>query len=113
MALFAQVTPPFVAGSPDSPVLPVPPPPGSGWPHGGEEPDTIQTQRFELRVSKAFLRILDFLVGKEIASSRADIVRRAVALYALARKNQEEGLKIAFVSLGDSNQVIVKDIISI
>lgn len=68
------------------------------------------TERFELRVTRKFLEALDHLSDSE-GLSRADIVRRAVGLYARARMEAESGRMVAFATLRDDNTVEVKDLI--
>ncbi|MFM8524747.1 MAG: ribbon-helix-helix protein, CopG family [Cyanobacteriota bacterium] len=55
----------------------------------------MKTERLALRVSDAFLEGLDELVEAE-GLSRAEVVRRAVALLAFARKEAREGRRMGF-----------------
>jgi predicted transcriptional regulator len=55
----------------------------------------MKTERLALRVSDAFLEGLDQLAEAE-GLSRAEVVRRAVALLAFAKKEEQEGRRMGF-----------------
>lgn len=55
----------------------------------------MKTERLALRVSDAFLEGLDALAEAE-GLSRAEVVRRGVALLAFARKEAEQGRRMGF-----------------
>lgn len=55
----------------------------------------MKTERLALRVSDAFLEGLDQLAEAE-GLSRAEVVRRAVALLAFAKKEELEGRRMGF-----------------
>ena len=55
----------------------------------------MKTERLALRVSEAFLEGLDQLAEAE-GLSRAEVVRRAVALLAFAKKEEQEGRRMGF-----------------
>ena len=56
---------------------------------------TMKTERLALRVSDSFLEGLDQLAEAE-GLSRAEVVRRAVALLAFAKKEKQEGRSMGF-----------------
>lgn len=55
----------------------------------------MKSERLALRVSDAFLEGLDELAAAE-GLSRAEVVRRAVALLAFAHKEAQEGRRMGF-----------------
>jgi predicted transcriptional regulator len=67
-------------------------------------------KRMELRVSDDFLHALDLLAGDENLT-RADIIRRAVGLYARARVEQNNGRYLGFVGLQDG-QLQIDELVS-
>jgi predicted transcriptional regulator len=70
-----------------------------------------KNERLALRVSDAFLSGLDQL-SEEEQSSRADIIRRAVALYAFARDEARQGRKLGFFTEEGGRQV-VKEVVAL
>lgn len=68
-------------------------------------------KRMELRVSEDFLHALDLLARDE-SLTRADIIRRAVGLYARARIEQNNGRSLAFAA-PQGNQLVVQELIAI
>ena len=69
-------------------------------------------QRFELRVTERFLHALDHLAESENIS-RADIVRRAVGLYALARSVEARQDHLAFAKLNDENVMEITQLVKL
>lgn len=69
------------------------------------------SKSMELRVSEDLLQALDLLARDE-SLTRADIIRRAVGLYARARIEQNNGRSLAFAA-PQGNQLIVQELISI
>ncbi len=67
--------------------------------------------RLALRVNDAFLNGLDQLTQAE-GSSRAEIVRRAVALYAFAKQEESQGRRLGFFTEEGGRQV-VKEVIAL
>lgn len=70
-----------------------------------------KNERLALRVSDAFLSGLDQL-SEEEQSSRADVIRRAVALYAFARDEARQGRKLGFFTEEGGRQV-VKEVVAL
>jgi hypothetical protein len=70
-----------------------------------------QSERLALRVNDAFLNGLDQLTQAE-GSSRAEIVRRAVALYAFAKQEESQGRRLGFFTEEGGRQV-VKEVIAL
>jgi hypothetical protein len=68
-------------------------------------------KRIELRVTKSFFDAIGMLSEDE-GSSKADIIRKAVSLYARARIEQKQGNLIAFVRAEEGNKVEVQSIIA-
>jgi len=66
-----------------------------GYDSGNVCTHTIKSERLALRVSDAFLEGLDELAEAE-GLTRAEVVRRAVALLAFARKEAQEGRRMGF-----------------
>jgi hypothetical protein len=83
----------------------------AGTPSSMESAD-LPNQRFELRVTKRFLKALDALAEKE-GRSRADIVRRAVGFYSMGISEKAKGNLLAFVKLQSDNSVSVEEIITL
>ncbi|MFM1798447.1 MAG: hypothetical protein RLZZ117_725 [Cyanobacteriota bacterium] len=67
-------------------------------------------QRFEMRMSQQLLHGLDTMAEKE-GIHRADVVRRALGLYALALRADAKGQCIAFAKLNKGNTVAVDHLI--
>ncbi len=67
-------------------------------------------QRFEMRMSKQLMQGLDLMAEKE-GIHRADVVRRALGLYALALRAEAKGQWIAFAKLNKGNTVVVDHLI--
>jgi predicted transcriptional regulator len=72
------------------------------------KPDPLK--RVELRASEDFLTALDALAEKENLS-RADIIRRSVALYARCIVEQESGRYLALTALENGN-LNIKELIT-
>jgi hypothetical protein len=74
-------------------------------------PEEIQ-KRIELRVSQSFFDAVKLLADTENIS-RADIIRKAVSLYARARIEQKKGNFVAFARMGSDNTVEVAEMLSV
>ena len=72
---------------------------------------TMKTERLALRVSDAFLEGLDQLAEAE-GLSRAEVVRRAVALLAFARKEEQEGRRMGFF-VEENGQPRIKEVVAL
>lgn len=70
-----------------------------------------QNERLALRVNDAFLSGLDQLTEAE-GSSRADVIRRAVALYAFAKQEESQGRRLGFFTEEGGRQV-VKEVVAL
>jgi len=70
-----------------------------------------KSERLALRVSDTFLDGLDQLSSDEQVS-RADIIRRAVALYAFAREEARSGRKLGFFT-EEGDRQIVKQVVAL
>lgn len=71
----------------------------------------MKTERLALRVSDAFLEGLDQLAETE-GLSRAEVVRRAVALLAFARKEEKEGRRMGFFT-EENGQPQIKEVVTL
>jgi hypothetical protein len=71
----------------------------------------MKTERLALRVSDAFLEGLDELADAE-GLNRAEVVRRAVALYAFARKESEEGRRMGFF-VEEDGEPRIKEVVTL
>lgn len=71
----------------------------------------MKTERLALRVSEGFLVGLDELAVAE-GLSRAEVVRRAVALLAFARKEAALGHRMGFFVEQDG-QPLIKEVVSL
>lgn len=69
------------------------------------------TKRIELRANQSFVDAIDLLANDE-GLTRADIIRRAVGLYARARIEQKKGRHLAFAEL-EGSQLSVKQLVKI
>jgi hypothetical protein len=76
-----------------------------------DSPDSSGTKRIELRASPDFAETLDKLCS-ETGLSRADVIRRGVALYARALVEKSAGRVISIAALED-NQIKIKEIIQV
>lgn len=76
-----------------------------------DSPDASGTKRIELRASPDFADTLDKLCN-ETGLSRADVIRRGVALYARALIEKGAGRVIGIAALED-NQIKIKEIIQV
>lgn len=74
-------------------------------------PEEIQ-KRIELRVTKSFFDAVKLLADTENVS-RADIIRKAVSLYARARVEQKQGNFIAFARMGNDNTAEIAEILPV
>ena len=72
---------------------------------------TVKTERLALRVSEAFLEGLDALADAE-GLNRAEVVRRAVALLAFARKEEKEGRRMGFFT-EENGQPQIKEVVTL
>ena len=71
----------------------------------------MKTERLALRVSEAFLKGLDQLAEAE-GLSRAEVVRRAVALLAFAKREEREGRRMGFF-VEDNGQPQIKEVVAL
>lgn len=71
----------------------------------------LKTERLTLRVSEAFLEGLDALADAE-GLNRAEVVRRAVALLAFARKEEKEGRRMGFFT-EENGQPQIKEVVTL
>ena len=71
----------------------------------------MKTERLALHVSEAFLEGLDELAEAEDLN-RAEVVRRAVALYAFARKEAKEGRRMAFF-VEENGKPRIKEVVAL
>jgi len=69
-------------------------------------------KRIELRVSQSFFEAVKLLADTE-GIARADVIRKAVSLYARARIEQKKGNCIAFARVGSDNNMEIVDMLSI
>jgi hypothetical protein len=78
-------------------------------------PDCVEEEaqkRIELRVSQSFFEAVKLLADTE-GIARADVIRKAVSLYARARIEQKKGNCIAFARVGSDNNMEIVDMLSI
>ena len=71
----------------------------------------MKTERLALRVSEAFLEGLDQLTVEE-GQSRAEVIRRAVALLAFAHKEKKEGRRLGFFT-EENGQPRIKEVVTL
>ena len=71
----------------------------------------MKTERLALHVSEAFLEGLDELAEAEDLN-RAEVVRRAVALYAFARKEAQEGRRMGFF-VEENGKPRIKEVVAL
>jgi hypothetical protein len=105
-ALDATVAAEELAGSQAPVAKPAPPP----FP-----PDHVEEEvqkRIELRVSQSFFEAVKLLADTE-GIARADVIRKAVSLYARARIEQKKGNCIAFARVGSDNNMEIVDVLSV
>lgn len=69
-----------------------------------------KTERLDLRVSEAFIDGLDRLTSSE-GESRADVIRRAVALYSFAKEEERRGRRLCFFVEEDGKDVVKQVVI--
>lgn len=69
-------------------------------------------KRIELRVSQSFFEAVKLLADTE-GITRADVIRKAVSLYARARIEQKQGNCIAFARVGSDNNMEIVDLLSV
>lgn len=69
-------------------------------------------KRIELRVSQSFFEAVKLLAETE-GITRADVIRKAVSLYARARIEQKQGNCIAFARVGSDNNMEIVDLLSV
>jgi hypothetical protein len=70
-----------------------------------------QTERIELRANDAFVRELDSLGGGKL--SRADVIRRAVALYSHVVEQETNGRQLGFVVKNSEGSDVVEETIMV
>jgi hypothetical protein len=78
-------------------------------------PDCVEEEvqkRIELRVSQSFFEAVKLLAETE-GIARADVIRKAVSLYARARVEQKQGNFIAFARVGADNNMEIVDMLSV
>jgi hypothetical protein len=78
-------------------------------------PDCVEEEvqkRIELRVSQSFFEAVKLLAETE-GIARADVIRKAVSLYARARVEQKRGNFIAFARVGSDNSMEIVDMLSV
>ena len=73
-----------------------------------EDADPVLIQ---LRVSQTFFKAVKLLAETE-GIARADVIRKAVSLYARARVEQKQGNFIAFARVGNDNTMQIVDLLS-
>ena len=71
----------------------------------------MKTERLALRVSDAFLDGLDELAHAEDLN-RAEVIRRAVALYAFAKKEAKEGRRMGFF-VEENGEPRIKEVVTL
>ena len=71
----------------------------------------MKTERLALRVSDAFLDGLDELAHAEDLN-RAEVIRRAVALYAFAKKEAKEGRRMGFF-VEEDGEPRIKEVVTL
>jgi Arc/MetJ-type ribon-helix-helix transcriptional regulator len=71
----------------------------------------MKTERLALRVSEGFLEGLDQLVDEE-GASRSEVIRRAVALLAFARKEAKEGRRLGFFT-EENGEPRIKEVVTL
>lgn len=71
-----------------------------------------ESKRIELRVSQSFYDALQILADHEQAS-KADIIRKALALYAFAQLKRKEGMSIGVIAFSEDNEHEIKEIINL
>lgn len=77
------------------------------------EAEQVQVQkRIELRVTPSFFDAIRLLAEDE-ELTKADIIRKAISLYARARIEQKEGKALAFVRVDEENKMAVQSLISV
>lgn len=72
---------------------------------------TMKTERLALRVSDEFLQGLDSLASAE-KLNRAEVVRRAVALYAFASQEAKEGRRLGFFT-EENGEPRIKEVVTL
>jgi hypothetical protein len=84
--------------------------------HGNSPPpDIVQEEvqkRIELRVSQSFFEAVKLLAESE-GIARADVIRKAISLYARARMEQKQGNFIAFARMAGDNSVEIVDMLTV
>ena len=71
----------------------------------------MKTERLAIRVSDAFLDGLDELAHAEDLN-RAEVIRRAVALYAFAKKEANEGRRMGFF-VEEDGEPRIKEVVTL
>jgi hypothetical protein len=71
-----------------------------------------ESKRIELRVPKSFYDALQILANHE-QTSKVDIIRKAVGLYAFAQVKRKEGMSIGVIAFSEDNEPEIKEIIDL
>ncbi len=71
-----------------------------------------ESKRIELRVSKSFYDALQILTDHE-QTSKVDLIRKAVGLYAFAQVKRKEGMSIGVIAFSEDNEPEIKEIIDL
>jgi uncharacterized protein (DUF1778 family) len=69
-----------------------------------------ESKRIELRVSKSFYDALQILADHE-QTSKADVIKKAVSLYAFAQVKRKEGMSIGVIAFSEDNEPEIIEII--
>jgi hypothetical protein len=84
--------------------------PPKGLLHNSSGNQETATMRFEMRMSERLFKALEMMSDKE-GISNADIVRRALGLYAKALQAEEQGLLIGFGTVKEDGTTEIADLI--
>jgi hypothetical protein len=71
-----------------------------------------ESKRIEFRVTKSFYEALQILADHE-QISKADIIRKAVSLYAFAQVKRKEGMSIGVIAFSEDNEPEIKEIVNL
>ena len=72
----------------------------------------MASQQIDLQMSEGFIQGLDQLAAEE-DRSRAEVVRRAVALLAFAKAQQQRGRRLGFFSTDDNGHTHLQRTVSL
>lgn len=75
-------------------------------------PSPAAQKRIELRVRESFYEALSLLARDE-GMNKADIIRKAIALYARVRIEQKHRKLIAFVNVDEDNKMTIEEVINV